>query len=115
MEGIETGVKGQAVNFMLTRLGRRRNHCARHLSVLRPEVARFYAELLERIRIGQSVSVVAKARHVDATVEVEADHRNATVNPAVDNDLGGRHTDHKIWATRRIALHAGAVARHTWS
>ena len=36
----------------------------------------------------RDVAGVAQPRHVDAAIEVKADHRNAAVNSAVDNDLG---------------------------
>ena len=76
------------------------------------EVAGFHAKLLQRVRIGQRVPVVAQTGHVDSAVQVEADHRSAAVDAAIDHNLRGRQADDEIWRAAGIAARTSAVGLH---
>src|ERR1700722_13378648 len=66
-----------------------RHHGTGHAAILRREVAGFYAKLLQRVRVGERVSIITNAGHIASAIQEEADHGNAAVNPSIDDDLCG--------------------------
>ena len=90
-DGIEGRVavelKQRAMDLVGSRLRDCGDHGARHPAILSREIAGFHTKFLQRVRVGQRVAVVAQTGHVAAAVQVEADHRSAAVDAAVDDDL----------------------------
>ena len=94
--------------------GDRRDHGAGHAAILGREVAGFYAKLLQRVRVGQRISIVADAGHIVSAIEEKADHGNAAVNAAVDYDLGGGHADLVVRSAVGIAVAAWWLHWRCW-
>src|SRR5271156_5292739 len=85
---------------------------ARHTTILGAVVAGLYAELFQCVWVRQGIAIVAQSGHVDTAIQVEAHHRNAAVEAAIDDDLRRRNANDKIWRVLTVALTIRLHARY---
>ena len=89
-----------------------RHHGTGHAAILRRKVAGFYPKFLQRVRVGQRVSIVTDAGHIASAIQEKAHHGNAAVNASVDDDLCRGHADLVIGCAAGIAVATRAVGLH---